>query len=119
MGDPNPPKKPELLRKGSVQKNLNRGEKPSLKFIENDGKILQFDCIWDDPAPYGQRRYFKLFFRLSDDTLELREINQRNSGRERTALFNLGRQKLPNPNNKDGSPYIASDLKIGSIFFAF
>jgi len=81
-------------------------------------KVLQFDCSWDDPSPYGQMRFFKMYFYLSDDTMELKEINLRNSGRERTSLLNIKRQCLENPVIAN-QIYTKEDLKVGSFIQVF
>ena len=95
--------------------------RPTRNFIENDGKILQFDCSWNDTSEYGDTRIFKLFFHMVDDTIELREVNQRNSGRERNALLNLRRDKLINPESSEELPqcYTWQDIKIGGRIYAF
>ncbi|GBG26150.1 60S ribosomal protein L30 [Hondaea fermentalgiana] len=93
----------------------------SRKFIENDGKVMQFLCTWNDPGLVAgdSLRKFKLLYYLSDDTLELREVNERNSGRERQALLNLNRQRLPNPLSTDCATYKPEDLFVGAIVNAF
>lgn len=60
---------------------------PSQKqFLENDRKVLKFYVFSD--IPYIMHYY------LADDTLEIREINYSNSGRDPFPLM-LRRQKLP------------------------
>jgi len=112
--------KHKLGKAFSAQKKLE--ERRSLvarNFVENDGKILQFDCIWDDPGLNGERRQFKLFYHLSDGKIEMRERSRRNSGRERQAMLNLKKAHLPNPEREDCPPYEPVDLRIGSTIHAF
>ncbi|NXF07566.1 EFHC2 protein, partial [Smithornis capensis] len=70
------------------------------QFLEYDGQVLGFTCIWNDPESlsYGPRELVLRYY-LSDDTIDIREILPANSGRDVVPLF-LGRNKLP----KDASP---------------
>lgn len=108
---------PHARKRTTEDKSL----RPTRNFVENDGKILQFDCSWDDTSEYGEKRFFKLFFHMVDDTIELREVNRKNSGRERNALLNLRRDKLINPTSSNNNPrhYTWEDIKIGGQLFAF
>jgi len=55
--------------------NLGGGRVPSQKqFLENDRKVLKFYVFSDIP--------YILHYYLADDTLEIREINFQNSGRD-------------------------------------
>lgn len=66
------------------------------KFIENDRKVLRFFCLWDDrDALYGDRRPYVLHYFLADDTVEILEVNEPNSGRDPFPVF-LKRGPLPN-----------------------
>ncbi|EGD80907.1 hypothetical protein PTSG_01492 [Salpingoeca rosetta] len=65
------------------------------QFLENDRKVLRFYCLWDDSdSEFGEKRYLVLHYFLADDTLEIREVQQPNSGRDGPGVF-LRRQKLP------------------------
>jgi hypothetical protein len=64
------------------------------KFLKNDGKVLRFYCIWSDQKIYGEQRPYVLHYFLADDTVEVMEINQPNSGRDAFPAM-LNRQKLP------------------------
>lgn len=124
-----PPCKEELRQQNFAQDSpvrrristpeISSSSKTSRKFIENDGKVMQFAVEWNDPGVGGGRRTFKLLYYLSDDTMELREVNERNSGRQRQALLNLNRQALPNPMNDDCAPYRPEDLYVGAVINAF
>uniref|UniRef100_H0VRE5 EF-hand domain-containing family member C2 n=1 Tax=Cavia porcellus TaxID=10141 RepID=H0VRE5_CAVPO len=65
------------------------------QFLEYDGKVLRFFCVWDDSASlFGERRELVLHYFLSDDTIEIKEILPENSGRDTRSFF-LRRSKLP------------------------
>lgn len=64
------------------------------QFLRNDRQVLRFDCVWDDAAPFGERRRYVLHYFLSDDTLEIRECISANDGRDPYPSL-LKRQKLP------------------------
>jgi len=98
------------------------------QFLQKDGKVLRFYCTWTDDKLYGEKRPYILHYYLADDTIELVEIQQPNSGRDAFPAL-LKRQKLPknatsnNPDvsrigmqGKDDSMvyYSDKDLKVGS-----
>lgn len=65
------------------------------QFLENDRRVLRFFCHWDDTdAMFGDPRECVLHYFLADNTVEIREIIQPNSGRDAVPLF-LRRAKLP------------------------
>lgn len=65
------------------------------RFLQYDGKVLRFFCLWDDSSSlFGDRREFVLHYFLSDDTIEIRELLPLNSGRDAMSSF-LRRSKLP------------------------
>jgi len=57
------------------------------QFLENDRKVLRFYAYWDDPTRYGSRMYFTVHYYLADDTLEINNAYQRNSGRDPYPVF--------------------------------
>lgn len=66
-------------------------------FLENDRKVLRFDCVWDDSARlYGDVLKFKLHYFLSDDTIEILQVHEKNNGRDPVPKL-LSRRKLPLP----------------------
>ncbi|OBS72185.1 hypothetical protein A6R68_13237 [Neotoma lepida] len=72
------------------------------QFLQFDGKVLRFFCLWDDSSSlFGDRRELILHYFLADDTVEVRELLPLNSGRDAMTSF-LRRGKLP----KYGSPGI-------------
>ncbi|KAK1346177.1 hypothetical protein QTO34_000030 [Cnephaeus nilssonii] len=65
------------------------------EFLEYDGKVLRFFCMWDDTASvFGDYRQLILHYFLSDDTIEIKEFLPHNSGRDPMSFF-LQRGKLP------------------------
>lgn len=57
--------------------------------------MLRFWCVWDDrQSMYGDRRPYVLHYFLEDDTVEILEINENNSGRDPFPVF-LRRSMLP------------------------
>lgn len=95
---------------------------------KNDGKVLRFFVLWDDQDLYGEKRPYILHYFLGDDTVEILEVRQANSGRDPFPAF-LKRQKLPknykqtvNDLSSIGSRgdhrtnfYSPEDLRIGGI----
>ncbi|KAG9349598.1 hypothetical protein JZ751_028046 [Albula glossodonta] len=65
------------------------------QFLDHDRKVLRFFCCWNDPeCASGVPRELVLHYFLSDDTIEIREVFYRNSGRDAVPKF-LNRSKLP------------------------
>ncbi|KAM9576566.1 EF-hand domain-containing family member C2 [Trichechus inunguis] len=65
------------------------------QFLDHDRQILRFFGLWDDTASmFGDRRELVLHYFLSDDTMEVKELNPPNSGRDISSLF-IRRRKLP------------------------
>eukprot|EP00075_Anas_platyrhynchos_P015529 XP_027304782.1 EF-hand domain-containing family member C2 isoform X1 [Anas platyrhynchos] len=65
------------------------------QFLEHDGHVLRFFCVWDDPeSMFHDPRELVLHYYLSDDTIDMKEITPANSGRDAVPLF-LRRDKLP------------------------
>ena len=58
-------------------------------------QVLRFYCIWDDRmAMYGDRHPYRLHYFLEDDTVEILEVHEGNSGRDPFPVF-LRRAPLP------------------------
>lgn len=65
------------------------------QFLEYDGKVLRFLCMWDDSVSFsGEYRRLILHYFLSDGTIEVKEFLPHNSGRDPSSFF-LRRGKLP------------------------
>jgi len=65
----------------------NRRNAKLQQYLENDRKVLNFKCYWDDPTRYGSRMYYALHYYLADDTVEILENLARNSGRDPYPVF--------------------------------
>jgi len=83
--------------------------------------------VWDDrKSLYGDRRPYVLHYFLADDTVEILEVNEPNSGRDPFPVM-LKRGPLPNQPlevdalgpTKSYSHYTFEDLKVGSILKVF
>lgn len=75
------------LGRGHPNKNLR-------SFLDNDRKVLSFDVIWEDNSYDGGVKFFKINYYLSDNTMEVQELRQVNSGTDNFAML-LKRMKLP------------------------
>lgn len=99
------------------------------KYLANDRKVLRFYCTWNDKDPDGvvQKRPFVLHFFLADDTVEILEVKENNSGRDPFPAL-LKRMKLPkgfrgvstvggsSASNKFYSP---ADFSVGGVVGVF
>jgi len=65
------------------------------QFLRHGKQVLRFYCLWDNRSDlYGDRRPYVLHYYLADDTVDILEINERNSGRDPFPVF-LRRAPLP------------------------
>ena len=64
------------------------------KYIDNDRKVLSFKIVWYDSTLEGGHNFYTLNYFLADDSVEVKEIRNQNSGRDPFPLL-LNRQKLP------------------------
>lgn len=87
------------LRQQSNASNFPK--KPSVhidtlgQFLRNDRKVLRFSAYWDDrEAQFGDLRDLELYYFLADDTIQVRELLPRNSGRDAPPKF-LARRRIP------------------------
>lgn len=84
------------MRKRSGIKVINPIQKKHTfaQFLEYDRMVLKFQGYWDDRSEFGDVRKLEICYYLCDDTIDIKEIFPRNSGREGPATF-LKRTKLP------------------------
>ena len=89
-------------------------------FLECGSDALCFHVLWDDRERlYGDLQYFRLFYYLADDTVEIMRANSKNDGRD-TFTKLLKRSKLPkNGQLMDSDCYTWKDLSIGSSISVF
>ncbi|XP_073349149.1 EF-hand domain-containing protein 1 [Pagrus major] len=65
------------------------------QFLTMDRKVLRFFALWDDAdSLYGETRPVTIHYFLVDDTVEIREVHEPNSGRNPFPVL-MRRQKLP------------------------
>jgi len=65
------------------------------RFLNNRGKILRFSAEFVDPCAEDQGRRFGISYFMDDDTCEVFEIRQRNSGFMGGKFLERGRYKKP------------------------
>ena len=75
-----------MLKGGRPNKNLE-------SFLANDRKVLSFKVMWQDFSYDGGDKFYTLNFFLSDNSIEVKEINEQNTGRFPFPML-LKRQKL-------------------------
>ncbi|XP_018577445.1 EF-hand domain-containing protein 1-like isoform X2 [Anoplophora glabripennis] len=65
------------------------------RFLEYDGKILKFKAVWDDREnEHGELRNYEILYFLSDDTVSVKEVHEKNDGRDPYPVL-LRKTKLP------------------------
>jgi hypothetical protein len=62
-----------MLKGGRPNKNLH-------SFLDNDRKILSFAIMWSDKSYDGGDKFYRLNYFLSDNTIEVKEIQTPNNG---------------------------------------
>lgn len=117
----------------SLGKQMGVNIRATQKFLKNDRKVLRFYCIFRDDKLYGEARPYIVHFYLADDTVEVLEVRDDNSGRDSCPAL-LKRQKLPKRFNeltadisaigtKQIDPqieyYTEEDIRIGSDIEVF
>lgn len=109
-----------MLKGGRPNKNLN-------SFLENDRKVLSFQIVWEDRTYDGGDKFYILNFFLADSSIEVKEINDSNTGRFPFPML-LKRQKLaktpimthcPGMSLKKEEFYGPEDLVIGKRVLVF
>jgi len=93
------------------------------QYIQNNQRVLRFFCLWDDREKiYGEKRSYILHYFLEDDTIEILEVYEANSGREPFPVF-LRRDQLPKvlpdldvtQTVSKNQCYTAEDLVVGGF----
>jgi hypothetical protein len=89
-------------------------------FLQHNNKTLSFEVLWDDTNRlYGEVRFFKLFYFLSDDTMEILPIHYKNDGRDQFPKL-LKRSKVPvDPSKPLGECFTWKDFSIGKSLNIF
>ncbi|XP_018117414.1 EF-hand domain (C-terminal) containing 1 L homeolog isoform X1 [Xenopus laevis] len=82
------------------------------QFITMDRKVLRFFAVWDDTDNmFGEKHPVLIHYYLSDDTLEIREVHERNDGRDPFPVL-MKRQHLPKVVNNTKETFPVSVLEI-------
>lgn len=104
-----------MLKGGRPNKNLQ-------SFLENDRKVLSYQIVWEDRTYDGGDKFYTLNFFLADNSVEVKETNEQNTGRFPFPML-LKRQKLaktpilthcPGMSLKKEEYYGPQDLVIGN-----
>ncbi|XP_072860280.2 EF-hand domain-containing protein 1 isoform X1 [Pogona vitticeps] len=84
------------LRKMPLRMYVTPSDFDQLKqFLAFDKKVLRFYAMWDDTeSMFGENRRFIIHYYLADDTVEVREVHERNNGRDPFPVL-IRRQRLP------------------------
>ncbi|XP_072498547.1 EF-hand domain-containing protein 1 [Notamacropus eugenii] len=97
----NPPEKMAMdpyteLRKKPLRMYITPSDFDQFKqFLTFDKKVLRFYSIWDDTdSMFGECRTYIIHYYLADDTVEVREVHERNDGRDPFPVL-VKRQRLP------------------------
>lgn len=83
------------------------------QFLENNKRVLRFWCIWDNRQNmYGDRRPYVLHYFLEDDTVEILEVCENNSGRDPFPIFvrRAPMPKVPVRTNTTMTPKLPKDM---------
>lgn len=109
-----------MLKGGRPNKNLD-------SFLKNDRRVLSFYILWEDNSYDGGDKYYVLNFFLSDQSVEVKEINEANNGKIPFPML-LKRKKLakkpllthyPGMSLKKEEFYEPADLVIGNQVYIF
>lgn len=57
------------------------------QFLKYDRQVLKFQAYWDDRTDLGDVRKLEICYYLADDTMEVKEAQIRNSGRDGPKTF--------------------------------
>ena len=93
-------------------------------FLENDRKVLSFECTWEDKALYGDVSRFRLHYFLAEDAIEVIAVDKRSDD---SAPKLLGKRKLllPQYQHSVNTPtdktntYHWTDLAVGGEVIIF
>ncbi|CAG9323312.1 unnamed protein product [Blepharisma stoltei] len=94
--------------------------KDYFKFIDNSHRILRWTARFNSPQPEDVDRKFIISMFLNDDTLQIHEIPQRNSGIVEGKFLIRGKYKNENRNNEFFHPadfILGTDLTINRYRF--
>ncbi|XP_032998581.1 EF-hand domain-containing protein 1 isoform X1 [Lacerta agilis] len=101
------------LRKMPLRTYVTPSDFDQLKqFLAFDKKVLRFYAMWDDTeSMFGENRRFIIHYYLADDTVEVREVHERNDGRDPFPVL-IRRQHLPKKLAEKKGPFPTCVLEI-------
>eukprot|EP00743_Colponemidia_sp_Colp-15_P000675 GILK01000751.1.p1 GENE.GILK01000751.1~~GILK01000751.1.p1 ORF type:complete len:637 (+),score=106.16 GILK01000751.1:110-2020(+) len=106
-----------------IEARLRGGAHPGMglkQFLDFDRVVLRFYCSWDSTEATETRPFILHYFK-ADDTLEIRELRNNNTGRDPFPMM-LRRQKLPKSFADPAharAHYTDADLDIGVFINVF
>ena len=85
-----------------MEAKLGKTRQKNLKqFLKHDGEVLRFQCEWDDSDTlYGSVHKYTLHYYLADDTVEILEIHEANSGQDNFPKL-MSKRRLPKSGKMD------------------
>ena len=117
-----PPDQAEFKNYNEVKLKGGRPNGGLKSFLDNDRRVLSFSILWPDNSYDGGDKFYTLNYFLSDNSVEVKEINTQNSGRAPFPKL-LKRQKLakapilthcPGMSLRKEEYYLPQDIKCGS-----
>ncbi|XP_055986595.1 EF-hand domain-containing protein 1 [Sorex fumeus] len=101
------------LRKQPLRKYVTPTDFDPLKqFLTFDKQVLRFYAIWDDTdSMFGECRNYIIHYYLMDDTVDIREVHERNDGRDPFPLL-MNRQRIPKTLVDNGNNFPQCVLEI-------
>lgn len=76
-----PPDEAEQKEYVEVLRGGGNPNKALASFLDNDRKVLSYKILWNDNAYDGGQKFYVMNFFLADNKVEVKEINEQNTGR--------------------------------------
>eukprot|EP00605_Chrysophyceae_sp_TOSAG23-4_P002522 GSChrysophyteH1.ASY1.ANO1.2787.1 assembled CDS len=73
------------------------------------GQVLKYLCTLENPKPADESRKFVIQFKLEDDSIQIMEPPQRNSGHKGGTFLARGKVQI------DGRPMVPEDIVVGAV----
>lgn len=81
------------------------------------GQVMKFLCTIENPKPADETRKFIIQFKLEDDSIQIMEPPQRNSGHKGGTFLSRGKVQMDEP-GADGAtkrPMMPEDIVVGAV----
>jgi hypothetical protein len=81
------------------------------------GQVMKFLCTLENPKPADETRKFIIQFKLEDDSIQIMEPPQRNSGHKGGTFLSRGKVQMDEP-GADGAtkrPMAPEDIVVGAV----